>query len=117
MERVNILIGRVTGGKVEIQDGTEYIPADDVIILGQGEMNSEGFVLIGETYSHYITNTQVDAAFMLAKMIELCDQISAIGNTQTFAIPSVGVAPNTDLVLIAQQVDLIKTEIEGHKLV
>jgi hypothetical protein len=116
MDRVTIQPAKVVDGVVEILQGGEYIQAPDVVILGAGQADSIGFVLISENGAEYITNTQVDAAFMLEKMSEICDKIIDIGNTTTFAIPSVGIAPNLELQAVAVTTQTLKESIEIKEL-
>lgn len=116
MERVRILIGRVAGEKVEIQQGEAWVPADDVVILGAGKGDSSGFVLVGQFVSHYITNTQVDAGYMLAKMADIADKIAGLGDVETWAIPSVGVAVNAEARAVGQQAKAIADELREYKL-
>lgn len=116
MERVRILIGRVAGEKVEIQQGEAWVPADDVVILGAGKGDSSGFVLVGQYVSHYITNTQVDAGYMLAKIADVADKIAALGDVATWAIPSVGVAVNAEAQFIGQGAKMLADEVRGYKL-
>lgn len=110
-----IRIGRVREGKVEIQQGEAWSPADDVIILGAGAGDSDGFVLVGQSVTHYITNTQVDAAYMLDKLINLCDKIAAQGNA-LFAVPSVGTAVNATMQEIGQAAASMASEMREYKL-
>lgn len=112
-----IRIGRVREGKVEIQQGEAWSPADDVIILGTGAGDSDGFVLVGQSVTHYITNTQVDAAYMLAKAGELAGLLADLGNVSTWANPGTeGVGPNAGAQAVANQAQALANEIGEYKL-
>lgn len=117
MDRVTMQIAEVRSGVVWISQGDEFYEADDSIIIAEGAADSVGFVVISESGAKYITNTQVDTAYMLQKLSELCDHVISIGNTATYAIPSVGVAPNAELQAIAVEVQSLKAEIDGKELV
>jgi hypothetical protein len=117
MERLKIQQARIVSGTVEIFQGDQWLPADDTIINSIGAADSTGFVIIGIDSARYITNTQLDAVYILDKLTALCDQIIEIGNTITFAIPSVGIAPNLELQAVALATQLIKAEIEEKDLV
>lgn len=117
MERVRILVARVAEGKVEIQQGEAWVPAPDVVILGQAVGDSAGFVLVGQSVSHYITNTQVDAAFMLAKITAIADKLADLGNVATWANPgTTGVGQNAEAKAIGQQAKQIADEAREYKL-
>lgn len=118
MERVRIVPGRVVEGKVEVQTAPDvWAPAEDVVILGAGLGDSAGFVLVGQSVSHYITNTQVDAAFMLAKVGELAGMLADLGNVNTWANPSTtGTGPNAAAQAVATQAEALQNEIREHKL-
>lgn len=118
MERVRIVPGRVVGGKVEIQVGADvWAPAGDVVILGAGLGDSVGFVLAGQNVSHYITNTQVDAAFMLAKVGELAGMLADLGKVNTWANPGTeGVGANAQAQAIGNEAQALANEIGEYKL-
>lgn len=86
MERVSLAIARVREGIVEIQRGEQWLPADDVVIMGQGEGDSDGIAMIGAGVVRYLTNTQIDAAFLLAKLAEVADKIGALGDVSSWII-------------------------------
>jgi hypothetical protein len=117
MERLKIQPARVKNGVIEIEQGGEFLPAEDGILISAGQADSIGFVIIGINSCRYISNTQIDAAYMLETMAAICEQLAAVGNTITFAIPSVGVAPNIELVAIAVEVNALKLQIEAKKLI
>jgi hypothetical protein len=125
MERLKIQPARVTGGVIEIAQGADengepiFLPADDGILFSAGQADSIGFVIIGSNSCRYITNTQIDAAYMLETLAALCDQIAAIGDHQTYVIGGVTpiFGPIIELVQIATDTKALKTEIEGKTLV
>lgn len=86
MERVSLAIARVRSEKLEIQRGEVWVPADDVVIMGQGKGDSEGIAMIGAGVVRYLTNTQIDAAFLLAKLTELADKLADLGNVSSWII-------------------------------
>lgn len=116
MERMRKLIARVREGVVEIQQGEAWVPASDVVILGAGQADSEGFALVGQSVTHYITDTQVDAAYLLAKIADLGDKIAALGDVNTWAIPSVGTAVNAQAQQIGQGAKMLADEAREYKL-
>lgn len=86
MERVSLAIARVRAGVVEIQRGDLWVPADDVVIMGQGEGDSDGIAMVGDRVVRYLTNTQIDAAFILAKLAELADKLADLGGVSSWVI-------------------------------
>lgn len=118
MERVRILIGRVVEGKVEIQQGEAWVPAPDVVILGAGAGDSTGFVLVGQSVTHYITNTQVDAGYMLAKMADIADKIADLGAVNSWVVSADNQVrgTNPEASAIGQQAAAIADELREYKL-
>ena len=121
MERVNIVPAEVISGVVWIEQNGIKWPATDVVIQGQGSGDSTGFALIGDTEIRYITNTQVDIAFILDRLIGICEQVEVVGNKQDWIIAVAGVAvpviaPFPDLVAAATEVATIRTELENLDL-
>lgn len=111
-------MGRVREGKVEIQQGDAWVVADDVIILGAGAGDSEGFILVGQSVTHYITNTQVDAAYMLAKVADIADKIAALGDVNSWVVSADNQVRgiNPDAQLIGQGAKMLADEVREYKL-
>lgn len=116
-ERISTHLARVVDGKVEILYGEDYVVASDVLMLGQGEMNSEGIVLVGSSITRYMSNTQVDTAFLLAKTVELVSKAIDICGA-TYAVPmEAGVAQNPALQPIGSELNTLLNELQEHKLI
>lgn len=116
MERVRIVIARVRDGVVEIQQGEPFVRADDVVILGAGQADSDGFVLVGESVCRYLTDTQVDMAFMVARLGELANQVANMGEVNTFAIPSVGMAANAQMQAIGAEARALADALQEYEI-
>lgn len=118
MERVSLAIARVRSGVVEIQRGDLWVPADDVVIMGQGEGDSDGIAMVGDRVVRYLTNTQIDAAFLLAKLAEVADKIAALGDVSSWIISADNQirGQNTDAKAIGQQAKAIADEAREYLL-
>ncbi|EGR2274506.1 hypothetical protein D1216_23175 [Vibrio parahaemolyticus] len=75
---MKLLKARISDGKLEVEiDGETYQP-NDVINVSAGEADSEGFLIMGEEFSIYITNTQLDAQTIIDKAIGIAEQATSI---------------------------------------
>lgn len=124
MERVKLQMAKVVDGVVQLQYGTgtdgspTYVPADDVVMLGTGQADSEGIAVIGETVTRYMTNTQVDTVFLLAKALEIATKAMDICNANFIISADNAISgQNTALTPIANELQTIINELEGRKLV
>lgn len=118
MERVRKMVARVREGIVEIKQGEVWAPADDVVIIGAGAEDSDGFVLVGKMGGEYITDTQVDAAYMLAKIADLGDKIAALGDINSWVISADNQVRgvNADAQQIGQGAKMLADEAREYKL-
>lgn len=116
MERIRQVPAKVVDGVVQIKMGEEFFPASDVLLNSQGLADSEGFVLIGQESTRYITNTQVDAAFMLQKVIEVVNNLISVCESSGYAIPTSGTAQIPGLVSIGSELRSINQELQEYKL-
>ena len=80
MERLTVFSARINGGVVEIEQGGECLPADDVLKLVAGVGDSDGFALIGQTLALYFANTQPNTQELIDKLVEVIDETIAICN-------------------------------------
>lgn len=113
-----ILIARVVGGIVEIQQDGEYSPADDVLMLNNGAEDSEGIVIINGLVSRYMTNTQLDTAFILNNLLGVVEEAIKLSSSAAYLITA-----NTPVygkiaafAPVTASLEQIKAEIEGHKI-
>lgn len=118
MERVSVSAARVRAGKVEIQRGEAWVPADDVIIMGQAAGDSEGVVLVGQHGARYFTNTQLDAAYLLGRLADVADKIADLGSVNSWIISADNQikGQNADAAAIGQQAAAIADELREYKL-
>lgn len=118
MSKTIVELARVAGGVVEILQNGEYSPADDVILLCEGSEDSTGVVLLDGVTTRYLTNTQIDTAFLLQKALAVVEQALAVSDSSAYLITATapiygkiaGFAP------ITAELEAIKSELEGHKL-
>lgn len=106
---------RVKAGVVEIEQGGEFKPADDVLLLSAGAGDSAGYVVIGEAIALYFANTQPDLAQVIEKIVEAIDQTIAIANQLVVKVPT---SPPVILdAAAAAELEIIKTELENIQLI
>lgn len=113
-----VVLARVVAGVVEILQDGEYNPATDVLMLNNGAEDSEGIVIINGLVSRYMTNTQLDTAFILNKLLAVTEQAINVADNATYVIG--GVTPvygkMAAFVPVTASLTAIKQEIEGHKI-
>lgn len=113
---MKILIAKMIGGVVMIRQGLEYSPALDVEFLNTGQAESDGIVLIDGARKRYITDTQIDTAFLLQKALDVIEQVTAISSSNAYVIggvtPVFGAMPA--FIPITAELEAIKIEIQGH---
>lgn len=118
MNNTRVLIARVVGGIVEINQDGEYYPADDVLMLNNGAADSTGIVIINDTTARYMTNTQLDTAYILNELISVIDSVIDVTSSNAYLI-----AANTPVygqiasfAAITTALETIKTGIEEHQI-
>lgn len=100
-----------------VKGGVVYIgkhPASDVVILSGGESDSTGRVLISESQSVYIVDTQPDLVLVINQMKDICDQLITIGNN-SYVVSAQGQVNGQPLLPVANASEAIKQYLEGFK--
>lgn len=115
MERAIIQPARIQSGKVEIKQGEEWYLAEDVTTLSQGNSDSQGFAVIGDSVAVYIVNTQPDLQTTINQLVAVCDQLISIGDSQ-YIIGATGAAFGTPLKSVSESSKQIKKQLEDLKL-
>ncbi|EPW6724479.1 hypothetical protein ACWONS_003505 [Vibrio parahaemolyticus] len=119
---MRLLKAKIKDQKLIVEvDGETFTP-DDVINVSQGQENSEGFLIMGDEFSIYITNTQLDAQIIIDKAIGIAEQaISIAGQSVVVAVsggsgsPAVGTSRVLDEAA-KSQLDQLKSDLEELKL-
>jgi hypothetical protein len=104
--------------QAEVKDGklhAEGIEPSDINILSQAEADSSGVLVLDNDQSIYITNTQPDLQTSINKLIAVCEQFTAICNTELM-LGGTGSAPLKPFEGQGEAVDSIKKELEEFTL-
>lgn len=99
MSVMKLLNARIRDTQLEVDMGDETLKPTDVINVSAGQEDSDGFLLMGDEFSVYLTNTQLDAQIIIDKAIGIAEQaIDIAGKTVITAVsggsgsPAVGTA-------------------------
>ncbi|EOG7701790.1 hypothetical protein ACLINR_001277 [Vibrio parahaemolyticus] len=119
---MKLLKAIISDGKLEVEiDGKTYQP-NDVINVSAGEADSEGFLIMGEEFSIYITNTQLDAQTIIDKAIGIAEQaISITGQNVVVSVTGGSGSPAVGEVRVLDegaksQLEQLKSDLEDLKL-
>lgn len=107
---MQLLLAELKGGVVYI-DGE---PASDVKFLCGGETDSVGRVLITESESIYIVDTQPDLMLVIEQMKGICDQLVTVGN-HSYVVGAMGQVNGQPLLSVANSAESIKNYLDGFK--
>lgn len=117
MERLTLYAARVVDGVVQIEQGGEFLPAEDVIIQGQGLADSSGYAVIGEAIALYFVNTQPDLQETIDQLIAVTSEIINVLDAQFLIGANTPVfGQNVDLQAIKPAIESIKTDLENLEL-
>lgn len=119
---MKLLRAKISDGKLEVEiDGETHKP-DDVINVSAGEADSEGFLIMGEEFSIYITNTQLDAQTIIDKAIGIAEQAISIASQSVVVSvsggsgsPAVGTSRTLDADA-KSELENLKSDLEELKL-
>ncbi|MGD1335031.1 hypothetical protein ACP6H1_21690 [Vibrio harveyi] len=119
---MKLLKAKIKDGQLEVTINEETLKPDDVINVSQGQEDSDGFLIMGDSFSIYITNTQLDAQIIINKAIGLAEQaISMAGQSVVVSVsggsgsPAVGTTQPLDSGA-KSKLENIKKELEELKL-
>lgn len=71
---MKLLNARIRSTQLEVDIGDETLKPTDVINVSAGQEDSEGFLLMGDEFSIYMTNTQLDAQIIIDRAIDIAEQ-------------------------------------------
>lgn len=119
---MELLNARIRDTQLEIDiDGATAKPTD-VINVSAGQEDSDGFLLMGNEFSIYLTNTQLDAQIIIDKAIGIAEQAISIASKNVVTAVSGGNgAPAVGTVEVLapgakSELESIKQDLEGLKL-
>ncbi len=113
---------KIANGSLEVSVDGEAFQPNDVINVSAGAADSEGFLIMGDEFSIYITNTQLDAQIVIDKAIGIAEQAMSIaGQSVIVAVEGGSGSPavGTSRVLdegAKTQLDQLKSDLEELKL-
>ena len=73
-----IKLAKVKDKVCYILQAGEYQKAEDVVINGIGDADSEGIVMIDDDLTRYISNTQLDLKYIIKELVKVTEQIVKI---------------------------------------
>ncbi|ELZ7198869.1 hypothetical protein U0N67_002696 [Vibrio parahaemolyticus] len=115
---MKLLKAKIKDQQLEVViDGKTFTP-NDVINISEGQADSEGFLLMGDEFSVYLTNTQPDTAALVQEAISLAEQSIKIAETQVITLVTGDVSIETGKLAEAQaeEIENIKKRLEDLKL-
>lgn len=119
---MDLLKAKIKDGQLQVVIGDKTLTPTDVINVSQGQADSEGFLIMGSEFSIYITNTQLDAQFIVDKAIDtVSEAISMAGQNVVVSVsggsgsPAVGTTQPLDSGAKGN-LEGIKQELEEYKL-
>ncbi|KIP71408.1 hypothetical protein SN11_16860 [Vibrio harveyi] len=119
---MDLLKARIREQQVEVDVGeTTYYP-NDVINITAGEADSDGFLLMGEQFSLYITNTQLDAQIIIDKAIGIAEEAISVASQKVVVSVSGGSgSPAVGTIRVLDEsakskLENLKSELEEIKL-
>ncbi|GLT13914.1 hypothetical protein [Vibrio algivorus] len=77
---MKLLNARIRDTQLEVDIDGETLKPTDVTNVSAGQEDSDGFLLMGDEFSIYLTNTQLDAQFIVDKAIGIAEQAIAIAS-------------------------------------
>jgi len=75
---MKLLHARIRNAQIEVELDDEVYRPGDVINICAGQEDSDGFLLMGQDFSVYLTNTQLDAQIVINKAIGIAEQAISI---------------------------------------
>ncbi len=119
---MKLLKARISDGKLEIDLDGETLQPTDVINVSAGAADSEGFLIMGDEFSIYITNTQLDAQTIIDKAIGIAEQAISIASQNVVVAvsggsgsPAIGTTQTLDAGAKGK-LESLKSELEELKL-
>ncbi|EJU9535916.1 hypothetical protein N5M46_001238 [Vibrio alginolyticus] len=119
---MNLLKAKISNERLEVEVNGETYQPNDVINVSAGKADSEGFLIMGEEFSIYITNTQVDAQTIIDKVIGIAEQaISIAGQNVVVSVTGGSGSPAVGEVRVLDegaksQLEQLKSDLEDLKL-
>ncbi|MGT9848781.1 hypothetical protein ACVSD9_07945 [Vibrio parahaemolyticus] len=119
---MKLLKAIISDGKLEVEIDGKTDQPNDVINVSAGEADSEGFLIMGEEFSIYITNTQLDAQAIIDKAIGIAEQaISIAGQNVVVSVTGGSGSPAVGEVRVLDegaksQLEQLKSDLEDLKL-
>lgn len=119
---MKLLNARIRDTQLEVDINDETLQPTDVINVSAGQEDSDGFLLMGDEFSIYLTNTQLDAQIIVDKAIGIAEQAIAIAGKSVVTAVSGGSgspAVGTSEVLAPDaksELESIKQDLEELKL-
>lgn len=80
VSNMKLLKARIRDTQLEVDISGETLKPTDVINVSAGQEDSDGFLLMGDEFSVYLTNTQLDAQIIVDKAIGIAEQAIAIAS-------------------------------------
>lgn len=122
MKFVKLFNARIRDTQLEVDIDGEILKPIDVINISAGQEDSDGFLLMGDAFSVYLTNTQIDTQIIIDKAIGIAEQAIAIASKNVVTkvaggsgSPAIGtievLAPNAK-----SELETIKQDLEELKL-
>ncbi|MCG9699647.1 hypothetical protein L1D19_05810 [Vibrio natriegens] len=119
---MKLLKAKIKNAQLEVVVDDVTLYPKDVINVSSGQEDSEGFLIMGDEFSIYITNTQLDAQTIIDKAIGIAEQaISIAGQTVVVAVsggsgsPAIGTTQTLDAGA-KSKLESLKSELEELKL-
>ncbi|EPS5918249.1 hypothetical protein ACVGAB_000839 [Vibrio parahaemolyticus] len=119
---MKLLKAKIKDGQLEVTINEETLKPDDVINVSQGQEDSDGFLIMGDSFSIYITNTQLDAQTIIDKAIGIAEQaISIAGQNVVVSVTGGSGSPAVGETRVLDegaksQLDQLKSDLEDLKL-
>jgi hypothetical protein len=80
VSNMKLLNARIRNTQLEVDIEGETLKPTDVINVSAGQEDSDGFLLMGDEFSIYLTNTQLDAQIIVNRAIGIAEQAIAIAS-------------------------------------
>ncbi len=119
---MKLLKARIRDSQIAVELNGETFQPKDVINVCAGQEDSDGFLLMGQEFSIYLTNTQLDAQIVMNKAIGIAQQAISIAGKEVVIKVSGGSgspAIGTTAVLASDaksELEQLKQELEELKL-
>lgn len=107
---MKLLKASVIAGVVHVGEN----PAPDIEILSSGLSDSEGRVLIGDSFAVYIVDTQPDLSKVIVELSKVCEQLITVGG-YAYVTAADNAVTTTPLIGVANSATNIKAYLDGFK--